>query len=303
MSSIIVSGANGFIGSALCPFLRSQGHTVRRLVRTPTQPGDIRWDPASGQLDKAELTGTDAAVHLAGASISTRWTDAARKEILESREQGTSLIARTLAELSPRPTVLISSSAVGIYGERGDSVLTEADARLDRPGDEKLFVVRVARAWESATRPAEDAGIRVVHMRTGLVLSPEGGALKLMLPPFKLGVGGRLGTGHQYMSWIALDDLLAAAGFILRDQSMRGAVNATAPNPVTNGEFTETLGRVLGRPTAIPVPLTMLRFMFGEMADELLLASARVIPAMLEASGFKFRFPELEPALRHVLVR
>lgn len=303
MSSIVVSGANGFIGSALCPYLRSQGHTVRRLVRTPTEQGDIRWDPTSGQLDKAELTGIDAAVHLAGASISTRWTDAARTEILESREQGTSLIARTLAELSPRPAVLISSSAVGIYGERGDSILTEADAKADLPGNEKLFVVRVGRVWESATRPAEEAGIRVVHMRTGLVLSPEGGALKLMLTPFKLGVGGRLGTGHQYMSWIALEDLLAAVGFMLREESLRGAVNATAPNPVTNGEFTETLGRVLGRPTAIPVPLTMLRFMFGEMADELLLASARVIPARLEASGFKFRFPELEPALRHVLVR
>ncbi|HSA92494.1 MAG TPA: TIGR01777 family oxidoreductase, partial [Terriglobales bacterium] len=235
-------------------------------------------------------------LHLAGETITGRWSAAKKQRILESRAQGTQTLATALAQCQRKPRVLVSASAIGFYGDRGDEVLRE-----ESPSGSSGFLPEVARAWEEATRPAAEAGIRVVNLRIGVVLSPRGGALKQMLPPFKLGLGGRLGSGGQYMSWIALEDLLGVIQFALAHDSLRGAVNAVAPNPVTNAEFTRTLGQVLHRPTIFPVPAFVVRTLFGQMGEELLLASQRVEPAALLASGYRFSHAELRNALEAML--
>lgn len=300
--AIGVTGATGLIGRSLVPFLTTSGHRVRRVVRTRGESDDILWDPASGRLDSMALEGLDAVVHLAGESIASgRWTDERRRRILDSRIQGTTLIAETIGRLTHRPRVLVSASAIGIYGDRGDEILTE-EAPL-RTGTGALFVERVGQAWEAATVPAERAGIRVVRLRTGLVLTPAGGALGQMLPPFRAGIGGRLGNGRQYMSWISIDDMVGAIYHTILTDVLSGPVNATTGSPVTNADFSAALGAALSRPALLPVPATALRLLFGEMANELLLASTRVVPDRLEATGYLFRYPTLSGALRHVLGR
>lgn len=296
--NILLSGSTGLIGSSLVPFFRAGEHHVTRLVRRPAHPEakEIAWDPAEGKLDAVALEGHDAVVHLSGENLGEgRWTAARKALIVESRMQSTRLLARTLAGLTHPPRVMVSASAVGFYGSRGDETLTEESSSGSG------FLAELCRDWEAACQPAAAKGIRVVHLRSGVVLSAAGGALGKMVTPFKLGVGGVIGSGRQYMSWIALDDLLAVILFALAHNALRGPVNATAPNPVTNREFTKTLGRVLGRPTLFPVPAFAARLAFGEMADEMLLSSTRVLPAKLQSAGFPFHFPELESALRHVL--
>ena len=299
---VIITGATGLIGSALVRSLLADGHTVTRLVRggrkgSPS-PGvaDVEWDPERGSVDAAALEGHDAAVHLAGEPVAEgRWTDEKKRRIRESRAQGTRLVAETLARLGRKPAVLVSASATGYYGDRGSELLTEESAS----GDD--FLSEVCREWEAAARPAAEAGVRVVHPRIGVVLDADGGALPKMLTPFKLGVGGRLGDGHQYMSWITLPDVVGVIRRALDDEQMSGTVNAVSPQPVTNEEFTKTLGRVLGRPTIFPVPEFAARLAFGEVADALLLSSQCVEPARLKAAGFQFADPALEGALRRIL--
>jgi uncharacterized protein (TIGR01777 family) len=295
---VLVTGAHGLIGSALLPRLRAEGHRVVRLVRDePEGSDDVRWDPAAGTIDATALEAVDAVVHLAGAGIGDRkWTPARKQLILDSRTQGTGLLARTLAGLTRRPQVLLSGSAVGYYGNRGPEELTEVSA----PGDD--FPARVCVAWEAATAPAEEAGIRVVHLRTGIVLAAHGGALQRMLLPFKLGLGGRIGAGEQYMSWIALDDHVGAICHLLTDESVAGAANLSAPNPVTNAEFTKALGAALHRPTALPTPLLPLKAVYGgELVEHLLVNGQRVLPRVLEQRGYDFAHPQLDDALRAVL--
>src|SRR3989338_4623676 len=294
---VLVTGSTGLVGSALVPFLASGGHEVVRLVRGRLKPGvvEVPWDPQAGTIEAAKLEGLDAVVHLAGERITGRWTAAKKARIRSSRVQGTRLLAETLARLGRPPPTLVCASAIGYYGHRGDELLREESP----PG--AGFLAEVCREWEAAARPAAEKGIRVVQLRIGVVLSAAGGALALMLTPFKLGLGGRVGTGQQYMSWIALDDLAGIIQHALANESLRGPVNAVAPRAITNREFTKTLGRVLGRPTIFPMPAFAARLAFGQMADELLLASARVEPTRLIASGYKFRTPELEAALRHLL--
>jgi hypothetical protein len=300
--TILVSGATGLIGQALIAFLTTGGHRVRRLVRSRAGPDDILWEPAARRLERSALEGIDAVVHLAGEPIAAgRWTPERRRRILESRIQGTTLLSEALAGLRRPPRVMISASAIGVYGDHGADVLTEATQI--HSGQEARFVEQVGHAWEAATAEAERAGIRVVRIRIGVVLSPAGGALARMLPPFRAGLGGRLGSGQQYMSWLSIDDLIGVIHHALMTESLRGPVNATAPEPVSNAEFTRTLGEVLARPTLVPVPAAALRLLFGEMADDLLLASARVLPECLRATGYPFRHPVLRQALRHVLGR
>jgi len=294
---VAITGSSGLVGSALVPFLTTGGHEVVRLVRrVPRGKDEVRWDPEVPTIDPAALEGIDAVVNLSGENIADRRWSEARKALLQSsRLVPTRLLAETLAGLKKKPKVLISVSAVGYYGHRGDAWVTEKDA----PADD--FLGRLSVAWEKAAEPAANAGIRVVHPRIGIVLSPAGGALGKMLLPFKAGVGGLLGAGTQYMSWIAIDDLLGVLHHLLNRGDIEGGVNAVAPEPVTNAVFTKTLGRVLGRPTVVSAPAFALRLAFGEMADAALLASTRVRPARLEASGYRFRFPDLERALRHLL--
>ena len=299
---VIVTGATGLVGRALIRSLLADGHEVTRLVRGGAQgfraPGTaaVHWDPERGEIDAKELEGHDAAVHLAGESIAEgRWDDEKKRRILESRVKGTRLVAEALAGLNEKPKVLVSASAVGFYGDRGDETVREESAS----GTD--FLSEVCREWEKATLAASQAGLRVVHLRIGVVLSAEGGALPKMLTPFKLGVGGRVGSGRQYMSWITLDDLVAVIRRAIEDESLRGPVNAVAPRPVTNAEFTKALGHVLGRPTIFPVPAFAARLAFGEMADALLLSGVRVEPARLSEAGHQFKYTEIEGALRSVL--
>ena len=297
---VLVTGAGGLIGSALVPLLTTGGHRVTRLVRSQPRPGaaEIHWDPAAGVVDVASLEGVEAVVHLAGENIASgRWTAARKARIRESRVKGTRTLCRALAHLSHPPKVLVSASAIGYYGDRGSDPLWENSA----PG--VGFLADVCRAWEEATQPAVEKEIRVVLLRIGIVLSPAGGALAKMLLPFRLGVGGVIGSGQQYMSWVALDDVVGAAHHALVTDTLQGPVNAVAPYPVTNREFTKTLGRVLRRPTFLPMPAFAARLALGEMADALLLASTRVEPKRLLATGYSFRYSELEDALRHVLGR
>ncbi len=296
--NVLVTGSHGLIGSALIPKLRADGHRVLRLVRgEPEGADDVRWDPVADTIDAAGLEGVDAVVHLAGAGIGDKkWTPARKQLIRESRTKATDLLARTLAGLTRRPAVLLSGSAVGYYGDRGDTELTEQAP----PGDD--FAAEVCVVWEGATAPAADAGIRVVTIRTGIVLAAHGGALQRMLLPFKLGLGGRIGSGDQYMSWIALDDHVGAVRHLLATESVSGPVNLTAPNPVTNAEFTHALGGALHRPTVLPTPLFPLKAIYGgELVQHLLVDGQRVVPRALEASGYEFAYPEIDGALRAVL--
>jgi hypothetical protein len=294
---VVVTGSHGLIGGELVAELGRQGHDVTRLVRADPRPGEARWDPAAGTVEAAKLEGHDAVVHLAGVDIGDhRWTDAHKRAVLDSRVQSTALLARTLAGLSSPPRVLASGSAVGFYGDRGDAPLTEADG----PGTG--FLAEVVTAWENAAAPAADAGIRVAFVRTGVVMTGKGGALKKQLLPFKLGAGGRLGSGRQWLSWISLDDEVAALLHVLSTDGLSGPVNLTSPEPVTNATFTATLGRVLHRPAIIPVPTIALDALFGkEMVREMMLGGQRVLPAALEASGFTFAHADLEDALRHAV--
>jgi hypothetical protein len=294
---ILVTGASGLIGRALIPSLAADGHKIVCLSRTPGS-GDHRhiyWDPHHGTLDADAVENFDAVIHLAGESIVGRWTAEKKARIRDSRVNGTRLLCETLARVQDRPLVLVAASAIGFYGDRGDQLLNEESS----PGS--LFLSRVAKEWEAASEPASQHGIQVVNLRIGFVLSKAGGGLAAMLLPFKLGIGGRVGSGRQYLSWIAIDDVVGAIGHAILSDTLRGPVNAVAPHAVTNQEFTKTLGRVLWRPTLFPLPAFAAHLALGEMADNLLLASARVEPARLLASGYEFRFPELKGALRHVL--
>lgn len=296
---VLVSGASGFVGSALVSFLAANGCRVIRLVRAEPKPQEsaVHWDPAAGTIEAAWLEGLDAVVHLAGESIVGRWTPSKKVAIRDSRVNGTRLLAETLARLAQPPKVLVCASATGYYGDRGEELLTEESA----PG--QGFLAEVARAWEGATEPTARRGIRVVNLRIGMVLDARGGALKKMAPPFRLGLGGPLGSGRQFVSWIALDDLISVVLYAITTEALRGPVNVVAPQPVTNREFTRALGRVLKRPTMFPMPAFVVRFLFGEMGQAVLLASARVEPTRLLASGYQFRHPRLEGALRHALSR
>jgi hypothetical protein len=293
-----ITGSTGLVGTSLSAALEARGDQVRRLVRREARDPqrEIRWDPGAGQIDAAALDGIEAVVHLAGEGIADhRWTDEFKRKILESRQLGTQTLCDALAGLQNKPRVLVSASAIGYYGDRGEESVDESSP----PG--QGFLADVCQAWEAATQPARDAGIRVVNLRIGVVLSRDGGALAKMLTPFKLGAGGVIGSGRQVMSWIALDDLVSAILFALSNSSLAGPVNAVSPQPVTNREFTKTLGRELGRPTIFPMPAFAARLAFGEMADEMLLGGVRVEPRALAAAGFEFQYPQLEPALRHVL--
>ena len=297
---VVVSGATGLVGSALVPALRAAGHRVDRLSRRPPTTGgtDIQWDPVVGRLDSRALEGVDAVVHLAGESIAAfRWTAAVKERIRRSRVDGTRLLSRTLAALERRPRALVSVSAVGYYGNRGETALTEESAAGSG------FLAGVCREWEAAADPARAAGIRVVHPRLGIVLAAQGGALPRIARPFRLGAGGVVGTGRQYWSWIGIDDLVRVIELCLELDTLAGPVNAVAPAPVTNLEFTRVLGRVLGRPTLVPLPAPVIRLLLGEMGQALLLDSAPVVPRRLERSGFRFQHPDLEAALRAVLAR
>jgi uncharacterized protein (TIGR01777 family) len=294
---IVISGSSGFIGSALQPYLAAAGHRVRRLVRPGGQaePGDVAWDPAAGCLDAPALDGCDAIVHLAGENIGKRWTAARRERIRRSRVGGAALLAKTAARMIRRPAALLSASAVGYYGDRGEEPLTEESP----PGEG--FLADLCQEWEAACRPAAEAGVRVANLRFGIVLHPSGGALKRMLPAFRLYLGGRLGGGRQFWGWVVREDVLSAVAWALEQEALSGPLNVTSPNPVTNRTFTAALAHALGRPAVLPAPAFALRLAFGRMADETLLASARALPQRLQASGFAFRWPELEPALRTML--
>jgi uncharacterized protein (TIGR01777 family) len=287
---IAVTGSSGLVGSALVPSLVSAGHEVVRLKR-PEQ-----WDPDRGTIDASVFSGANAVVHLAGENIASgRWTAARKQQILDSRVNGTKLIAETISRIDPPPRVLVSASATGYYGDRGSEVLRE-----ESPSGNG-FLSEVCRQWEAATGAATRQGMRVVHLRTGLVLSAHGGAIGKMLFPFKFGVGGKIGSGNQYWSWISLDDVCSAIVHCIQAAGLHGPVNIVSPSPVTNFEFTKTLGRILRRPTIFPLPVFAARLAFGEMADALLLASARVEPTKLIASRFVFKHKELQPTLQYLL--
>jgi len=300
---IAITGSSGLVGSALVPFLLTGGHQVIRLVRQASETNNdgttsILWNPEQVQLNVTELEGVDAVINLAGENIAgKRWTDEQKKRILDSRVKGTSLLARTLSQLKQPPKAFFSASAIGYYPPNGDQILTETSAAGTG------FLSEVCQAWEAATKPAEDVGIRTIHGRIGIVLSAKGGALAAQLPLFRWGLGGRIGPGTQYTPWIAMYDLIAAILYCVMQESMRGAANLTAPGIVTNQEFTKTLGHVLHRPTFLPAPAWALRLALGEMADGLLLPSLKVVPERLQQAGFVFTYPQLEPALRHLLAQ
>ena len=295
--NILVTGSTGLVGSSVVSFLKTGGHRVLRLVRGTTGGADdVVWDPAAGTIESAKLETLDAVVHLAGENIASgRWSAAKKARIRDSRVNGTRLLSEALAKLARKPRVLVCASAIGFYGDRGDEVLTESSP----PGTS--FLCNVCRDWESATEPARQAGIRVVNLRIGVVLTPRGGALAKMLLPFKLGVGGIVGSGRQFWSWIALDVVVGAIHQAFICESLSGPVNTVSPEPTTNRNFTKTLGQVLRRPTIFPMPALAAKLLLGEMAEELLLASTRVLPSQLQSSGYAFRCPQLEGALRHVL--
>jgi len=293
---IVISGASGLIGTQLVAKLSQSGHEVIRLVRRSPKAGEIQWNPKSGTLDAAALEGADAVIHLSGAGIGDkRWSTSYRKEILDSRTDTTALLAKTIASLTRKPSVFLSGSAIGIYGARNDEQLTEVSTHGTG------FLAEVCEQWEAAAKPAVDAGVRTVYLRTGIVLSPKGGALKKLLPLFKFGVGGKFGNGKQWQSWISIDDEIGAIEHLLT-ANVSGAVNLTAPNPVTNAEFTKVLASVLKRPAIVPVPTFAPKIVLGgELADALLFTGQRVIPAALNASGYSFKHSTLESALRSLL--
>ncbi len=299
---ILVTGSTGLVGSALVPLLTGEGHEVVRLVR-PSSPrvppgSTLLWNPARGEIDRSGLEGFAAAVHLAGENIGEgRWNRERRDRIRRSREEGTRLLCDAFSGLSRPPRVLACASAIGYYGTRGEEILREESA----PG--KDFLAEVCRAWEGAAAGAAARGIRVVPLRFGVILSAAGGALAKVLPLFRLGLGGVVGSGSQYMSWISLEDAAGAIRHVLATESLSGPVNSVAPRPVTNREYTRTLAAVLRRPAIVPLPASLLRMALGEMADSLLLSSARVEPARLLATGYRFQHPDLETALRKILGR
>ena len=295
---VLISGASGLIGTKLTGELRAAGHEVVALVRRAPGAGggEVRWGPARGELDAAAVEGFDVVVHLAGESIADgRWSHDRKQAILESRVQGTSLLSQTLAGLQRKPRVLISASGSGFYGHRGDEEVDESSPTGQG------FLADVCREWEAAAQPARDASIRVVSLRTGMVLSSAGGALARMLGPFRAGMGGVIGSGKQYVSWVALHDLMGIITLAMADDSLVGPVNAASPQPVTNREFVTTLAKVLHRPAAVHLPAMAVKLMFGEMGQAVLLEGARVRPAKLIERGFTFRYPDLESALRHEL--
>src|ERR1051325_10646746 len=294
---ILISGSHGLVGKALLKSLTADGHEVIKLVRHELSVGapEIEWHPHQGRINAEQLEVFDVVVHLAGENIASgRWTGEKKRAIRESRVQGTSLLSESLARLSRPPSVFLSASAIGYYGDRGDELLTEKSA----PGDG--FLPSVCIEWENATKPASEKGIMTVHTRFGIILDRDEGALAKMLPPFKMGIGGKIGDGKQWMSWIALDDVVNGLKFLMADSSTSGPVNFVAPNPVTNADFTKALGRVLSRPTLFPVPAFGARLAFGEMADALLLSSQKVETQVLKEKGYLFNWPTLEPALRNI---
>ena len=294
---ILITGSTGLIGSSLIPFLTTGGHRVIRLRRDKSKIGenDLYWNPEKGEIDTSKLEELDAVVHLSGENVACRWTDEKKAEIEESRVKSTRLLSNSLSKLKKKPPVLVCASAIGFYGNRDDEILTE-DSQAG-----KGFLADVSRKWEAATAVARKVGIRVVNLRLGVVLSPRGGALEKMLLPFRVGLGGRVGSGHQWISWISIHDVIGAIYHAINDDSIVGPVNAVSPKPVTNLEFTKTLGNVLKRPTFFSVPSLLLRVLVGEMADETLLSSARVMPSKLLSSGYEFQFSELETSLRNLL--
>ena len=293
---IAITGSTGMVATALLPILRRAGHEVIPVVRDKGKAGSIYWDPSIGEIDTASLEGIDATVHLAGENIASgRWTAAKKKRIQDSRVKGTRLISESLARLQRLPKVIVSASAIGYYGDRGKEVLREDST----PG--QGFLSQVCREWEAATDPAARKGIRVIHLRFGIILSSRGGALSKMLLPFKMGVGGRIGSGNQYMSWISLDDVCGVILHCMETTGLQGAVNTVSPTPVTNAEFTRALGRALSRPAIFPLPAFAARIVLGEMADDLLLSSARVDPVKLQATRYRFRHTDLEPTLKYLL--
>jgi uncharacterized protein len=294
---ILIGGSHGLVGTALIKSLAADGHEIFRLVRhAPASKTEVEWSPDRYSIALARIEGFDAVINLAGESIAEgRWTDDKKRRIRESRVKGTKLLGDALANLTVPPKTFICASAIGYYGNRGDELLNETSSA----GDD--FLAKVCADWEEATALATEKGIRVVNARFGIILDTEGGALKKMLPPFRLGLGGRLGNGKQWMSWIALDDVVGALKLALTDDSLRGPVNFVAPNPVTNAEFTRTLGSALSRPTIFPVPAFAIKLLFGEMGEALLLGSLRVAPERLVAVGYEFTYPQLEPALAHLL--
>jgi uncharacterized protein (TIGR01777 family) len=294
---VLVTGATGLVGSELVPFLTGQGHEVFRLTRSaPREARDIVWDPSRHEIPRGRIDGTDVVVHLAGENIAgQRWNEKFKQELRSSRVDATKLLCETLLKLEKKPKTLLCASAVGFYGDRGTDWLNETSVAGTG------FLPDLCRDWEAACKPAQDAGIRVIQMRFGIILSPKGGPLAKMRTPFSMGMGGVVGSGNQYWSWISIDDVVGAIKFFIDQEKLSGPVNVTAPCPVTNYDFTKTLGAVLHRPTMVPMPALAARFAFGEMADALLLASARVMPNRLSESGYRFQYPTLETALKHHL--
>ncbi|MBA2117772.1 TIGR01777 family oxidoreductase [Bremerella alba] len=293
---IAISGASGLVGSQLGPFLTTGGHEVAKISRSAGE-NTIQWDIKNQEIDSTKLEGLDAVIHLAGESVAARWTDKKKQAIINSRVDGTRLLSESLAKLKNPPKVMVCASAMGFYGDRGDEILSEGSP----PGDG--FLADVCQAWEEAAQPARDAGIRVVHARIGIVLSPKGGALAQMLTPFKLGVGGQIGSGKQWWSWISLDDVVGALHHLTMNDQIRGPVNLCAPKAVTNHDFTKTLGQVISRPTFLAVPEFAAKLAMGQMADEMLLSSCRMEPKVLEETEYSFRDPHLERCLRKLLGR
>ena len=293
---ILITGASGVIGKALQESFKGKGYELLLAGRgKPKNSNKIQFDAETGFGESEKLVGVDAVIHLAGEPISSRWTEEKKKKIRDSRVNGTRVVVEALSKLKKKPKAFISASGIGYFGDRGDEVMTE----MSGAGD--TFLAEVCREWEAEARRAEDLGIRTVIVRTGIVLSKKGGALAEMMTPFKFGVGGVVGSGKQWMSWISLDDIIVVYNKALEDENMRGAFNAVAPNPVTNEEFTKTLGSVLYRPTILPLPEFAVNFLFGEMGDALLLDSTRAVPKRLDEAGFEFKFTDLETTLKHEL--
>lgn len=289
---VAIAGASGLVGSALMPVLRSMGAQITRLVRSKPQAGELEWHPNQDEVSPSSLEGFDTIINLAGENIAGgRWTDDQKRKIRDSRVNGTHLLSEAIAKLSQKPRVFVCASATGIYGDRDDETL---DEQSESGGG---FLAGVCREWEKATEPASKAGVRVVNLRFGPILAREGGMLAKLLTPFKMGMGGKVGSGKQYISWIAIDDAIQAIKLAIEDASIHGPLNVVSPNPVTNEEFTKTLGHVLNRPTALAMPAFAARLAFGEMADEMLLASQKVLPKKLLNAGFHFQFPDLGAAL------
>lgn len=292
---ILISGASGLVGSALVPYLQTGGHQVHCLRRDKPDQTSLVWDPAKGKLDPKGLEGFDAVIHLSGENINGRWTEAKKQAIRDSRVRSTRLLSETLAKLQRPPKVLVAASAIGVYGNRGDETLTETSSSGEG------FLAEVAKEWEAAAHPVQRAGVRLVNLRIGVVLSPLGGALQKILPPFKMGLGGRVGSGQQYLSWIAIDDLLDIFLQALHDERLSGPLNGVAPQPITNEEFTRKLGQELSRPTFLAMPEAVVKGIFGEMGEETILASVRSHPEKLNEGGFSFRFEDVGSALAYLL--